>query len=886
MPAILVVRSSIPRATLVFVGREAELPRLEQSIASVPVSLLYGVAGVGKSALAYVAAARWNGTVAYRQIVEGESLNIAVDGARRALTHEPVVETLDADERIADLAEVLNRTSGMLVLDDLHRLALEDRRNLIGALCRLLRTGRLLATSRERIARDADSHDRFELRLSGLDVAAGRSLWMALDDLYGASAGFERAWARSNGSPLFLRRAHAGDLDENDPIAAAVCSLTSDERRVAGAIALAEVRLPTNLVMALLPRESSREVLRALSRRLIVDVDGESTCAMHDLFRDALRDHLTAAEREALHGELARLLQTADLDPTTRVREACRHLAALGRYEDVGLCLLAHATELVRQGAASELLHALDAIPPERRGLEVQVAHARTLGRLLDLRGAYEEFHVLVKSAATPNPDLLLRFGQIAMITGHITIAGRAFEQVLNDPELPSSSRLRVQIAFALLQTYQGQGSSARKRLQALAAETVTLAELGELLWCEAVTLWIDERSIEALLPLRRALGIFRQTPATLRTELLAPATGIAIFAACGCLEEAEQMERHAEAVLQRGTDPRTRVVLKSMRALLAYESGERAAAMAALESVADSFERGGDVLGELWARVWCGRLLLTIGQRKAALSLLNEIRGRARSLGAESVVCAVDRSEAFDPVAQIRARDGGPIVDGKRSEATRSRALATLFAACEGNVLEVRALLGANAEVAIGSDYAIDRALGHLALAVLARLEGDAEQATAAFEAAAGQAKDGGADLGLVETFDAALGKLRIVTPTARRCVLEPPPDLDEAVAVIDARSHRLRVGRRWVSLDRRPVLRRLLYVLADRPGRFVTKESVIERVWSAAYHPAIHDAALWANIRRLRTLLRNSNLGIDFGEDGYRLRVPEGFVYLSAIV
>ncbi len=65
--------------------------------------------------------------------------------------------------------------------------------------------------------------------------------------------------------------------------------------------------------------------------------------------------------------------------------------------------------------------------------------------------------------------------------------------------------------------------------------------------------------------------------------------------------------------------------------------------------------------------------------------------------------------------------------------------------------------------------------------------------------------------------------------------------------------------------------------------PSAFVPKEILVERLWSAEYHPLIHDNPLWVNTRRLRSLLENSGLSVELAEDGYWLSVPDRFLFID---
>src|SRR5439155_25116361 len=104
---------------------------------------------------------------------------------RRQLAGGPVSEAATDDERLQDLVERMDATSALWLLDDLHRVGAAPRAALLRALGQSLRSGRLVATSRELLLIDPGGPDRLDLRLEGLDFPSTRSLWTQLDELYG-----------------------------------------------------------------------------------------------------------------------------------------------------------------------------------------------------------------------------------------------------------------------------------------------------------------------------------------------------------------------------------------------------------------------------------------------------------------------------------------------------------------------------------------------------------------------------------------------------------------------------------------------------------------------------------------------------------------------------
>ena len=411
----------------VFVGRRAELARLDEALARVPVALLCGVGGVGKSALAAAFAATWSGLVV-KADVTGELAELIEDTARLL---GGTIGPGPLDDRIGALADRVDGAGGLWLIDDLHRLDPAERRTLLRVLAARLRRARALATSRERVGIEAGGPDHAELRIGGLDDGEARELWLVLDTLYGVSEGLDVALARYGGNPFLLRRAHAGSLTDEDPVAESIMSLEGDARRVAGAVALSEIRLPVSLLDQLVEGSPGRELLRALADRLIIDVHADGSVSMHDLVRDAMRQALAPDERAALHEVLADRLRDADLDPARRAREACRHMRELDRHEEAARYLIERGGELDRYGAAGELLRGLEAIPSDRRTPEASIALAQVSARVLDLPRAFAEHERLLTARIGPWADLAPIHALLGLWTGQPERASRSVQELM-----------------------------------------------------------------------------------------------------------------------------------------------------------------------------------------------------------------------------------------------------------------------------------------------------------------------------------------------------------------------------------------------------------------------------------------------------------------------
>jgi len=853
----------IPGARAVFVGRDKELLRLEQALEDIAVAVLYGTAGVGKSALAAAVAERWGAPVA-RYTAADEPLAVLLDDVRRQLARGPVAEAASDIERVRDVAARLDELGGMLIVDDLHRLPVVVRAALLGELGNQLSVGRLVATSRERMPLRTRDAERFEMRLGELDVAGSHALWSALDRLHGAVPGFTQARLRTRGNPLFLRRAHAGDLGDDDPLSRAVRDLHADERLLAGALALTTQALPAATLVQLSPDGTG--ALRRLVTCMIIDLDGAGAALLHDLFREVILSSLSRDERASLHGALARVLITAQLEPVSTAREVCRHLAAGENWPELGAYLLRQAPELIRRGAVGELVRGLDQIPRTHRTAIVELARARALARLLQLHTAHDELRRLLEAELEPRFEIQLAFTQVALLTADLATAERVAREVLAVPQLPGPVLMRAQFVFAAVRAHRGAGDEAREFLASALARIDERFHQGYLTLCVALTYWLDGLDAECEAPMRRAQSLLADIPATFRTAILAPSFFTAVLARLGRFEEAAEVVARTESIAREGQDLRMRAEISSMRAMLLYERGEHAAALRLLEPVADAYERGGYTLGTLWARAWIGRILLQLGRRRRGLVLLDRTHRQAEELGVASVLRVIAVARAEDPLVLL-----------EHAATATMPSIAALLAAARGETLHARSLL------ASGSAHPLSRVLARLCDATLARVEGDHADAGAHVERALVAAAEADIDADFVPSVVATIGTLRVVTPSGCRLAPAHALHLPANVAMLDGRTHELHARGKVVSFRRRVAARRLLYAVASRPGATVINEQLARRCWDAEYNPLVHDNVIRVGVRRLRLLLAGTGIDVEHDGEGYRLCAPHGWCYVE---
>jgi DNA-binding response OmpR family regulator len=126
------------------------------------------------------------------------------------------------------------------------------------------------------------------------------------------------------------------------------------------------------------------------------------------------------------------------------------------------------------------------------------------------------------------------------------------------------------------------------------------------------------------------------------------------------------------------------------------------------------------------------------------------------------------------------------------------------------------------------------------------------------------------------------AVGSVRAITPRGRKLISTACATQLAAPVVADARTAEIRSRAGVVSLRKRPLLGKLFFALASRPGTSWSKDALAGLLWATSYKPLVHDNPLKVSVTRLRSMIGNQ-MSLDFDGDGYRLVVPDQFLYLD---
>ena len=827
-----------PRPPSLFVGRERERAQLERGLAQVPVAVICGLAGVGKSSLAYAIAA---GRPTVHATVRGPELGAVMDELRRGLG--PAPEVLGDDARAAALAEALDEREAVAVIDDLHALAADDQARLLGLVGARLTRGRVIATSRERPA-SAQGYDRVEVHLGGLTERAGRALWAALDELRGSTAGFARAFAASGGNPFLLRRSHAGDPSGPDPLIAAIAALPVEATWLLGAIALTGAPLGTDELAAITGRDP-RAALTVLRRALLIDLDGDGAPLLHELVRAAARAALGDDRTLALHAALATAL--AARRDAAGIHAAVRHWIDAGAPDRARAHLVATGKQLLALGASRAVAALTAELGAPHRALGA--LRARALVRLLDV-GEGERALRTAMQARPPSGAELSALGTLALCAGRFDDAKAALARAALDDEaspavkaaiagLDAVRRFHTEALAPAMADLARAASSARGGGRAVLAATATY-----LSWLERYAVGAersgtptsDNRAPSAHGYRAAALGALALGGYDIRA---APADSARALAAL-------------EAALAVHDDPLARIHTDGVRALRRWEDGDRLGASTALADLAGRADDAGYVLAVLWIQVFAARIAFVLGRRRHARGLLERVAHDARALGASALVRAASYGADDDPVARLAVLLHSP--GDAPSSSVRTRAFQALAAVCRGE-----------AAPALVPDprpgYHVEAALTHLAQGVVGRRQGGARGKTAWSRATAAAAT------ALAAADDDLLG--------AFVAVIDGDPGGPSAPVVIDSVRHELIAGAKTLPLGKRPVMRKLLYALAARAGDVLAKDELTQAAWGQPYDPLRHDNPLFVNLSRLRTLVKTVGVSVEADPDqgGYRL-------------
>ncbi|MFN0248491.1 MAG: AAA family ATPase [Kofleriaceae bacterium] len=479
MPVSLVHDAPRVSAPAVFVGRTAELERVDLASRHVRLVAIYGVGGIGKTAFmmkaAHAIAARANARIVHHDCRAGESPATLL----RALVHGLAIGSDARNRRPADdhdvfgaLLQHAEATPLVLCLDNAHRPTDPGVCEAIASLASRGVPLWVIVASRESLPFATTEIDHVVVRLSGLSPDETRALWEQLEQLYGPASSVLDPQS-SGGNPLLLKHHFTQrKIALRDQLG--LDTLTDEERELLRE--LATFRKPATAGYLL----ERRDALDALLRRFLVDERADGRFELHDVVREAVHASAWAPTQDhhARCFAFYRDRSAIDADELERLH----HASAAGMDESAEQILLARyagpLTQITPPNAVAQhqIAQAIDQLMTWRE-VHPSIAILRVLirGRMGDAITAYRQIQAL-RGPHQPMAELV--HAELALLLGHVHEAAGALSNSVEDPRLTAPIRA---LAYAMLTDVTRQGGDLVRSRQLLDAESSPLSEIGPL---------------------------------------------------------------------------------------------------------------------------------------------------------------------------------------------------------------------------------------------------------------------------------------------------------------------------------------------------------------------------------------------------------------------
>ncbi len=420
----LALRWRLPNPPPIFIGRGQERDRLVATVERAPVSIVWGLGGLGKTSLALtVVHERFARQVDHTLFVSlraaDASANVAVE-VTRALCAAQGLQSVDWNALLGNERELVQTAIDLaeegaywLVIDDLHNGTNASTEALLRDVARYARRSRWIATSR--IDWPLPEIKEQRLQLGGLTDGELVELAQRIDpDL--SSHDLKRIVATAGGSPWRMRMALGPDSHKtSDEV---LSGLAPEAVELVHTLAPVEVPLPKETLARALP-DTPAEAWHTLERRGIIEVRA-GRYRLHDMARALLHDRLDRERVAAWAKRMGDALGASD-EPSAWL-EALRLALTHHRIAEASDLLSRRSEALVSAGYASELWHLL--APVNDRALaRWRLQSGVELGT--------PEVLALLREPADASPDELTLWGQALFELGHMQEAADVAKRAL-----------------------------------------------------------------------------------------------------------------------------------------------------------------------------------------------------------------------------------------------------------------------------------------------------------------------------------------------------------------------------------------------------------------------------------------------------------------------
>jgi len=413
---LVTMTTDLPRPTRFF-GRARELESMVGLLDARPTCLLVqGIAGIGKTALAYQLVQEFTHrrNLLYHRCQDRESSKAFIESAADWVSQVSDTSLADyvaatpaprAKEVARLLLESLAESPALIVIDDHHKVSDEDLHEIVLHLVRGLEmTDELgvvvLTRSFREILPSKDSEGAIltlAFPLEGLDPDACRNLLTSFSELDPAQ--FQQIYAITRGHPLALELVNKGATTstyhgtlEKYVETEILARLTSAQKRVLSALCIFREPIPIEEI----PFEGdAHDVIEDLVSRGLARVSDGGNFDVHDLVREFVLRGMDPSLKRDLHTHAIKHYRTSS---SRGDLELLHHLTFSGGHDEAARMVVDRASELIRIGQLEliDIIASLDAnLVSPRTWSEVQMF----LGDMLALKGDWDGAELNYQSA-------------------------------------------------------------------------------------------------------------------------------------------------------------------------------------------------------------------------------------------------------------------------------------------------------------------------------------------------------------------------------------------------------------------------------------------------------------------------------------------------------
>ncbi len=652
----------IPQPPDIFIGREREKERIQQSLEGRRLFFLEGIEGIGKTCLALVLANTLEkehpGRVIWISCKEGWHIESLVrelvewlpEDFNKAYIEWDENNHLGIEERFLYLINILNMIEAYVFIEDLHYIKNEYFTQIVQILKKYLIEARFFFISRERPSiSPVEMLDFFELRLEGLQLEEGGKLVEALLSSRGFSpipeqAILEEVVRKLCGHPFLMKTFVALILEglgeplelldnlpdffqemEKNLILKVQDGLSESEQEILELLSISRIPLPKEMIGDLTLRET-------LERRFLLSKDSRGRYTVHYLIRQSIQRSLEKKDTVPYHLKLANFFkeslkkEKADVE---LAREAIHNFFLANLQSEVIELLSVYGGMLSSHGYYDEIIQFTD-----RGDLPLQLVVTRA--NVLSILGRWKESTELLSKLEGSVNDEKMRSEVLSSLAGAFLNQGKLgealshYEKALELLKKTKNTRgmLKVQNYLTFIHAFRGELSKASELSDEAIVNARGLgddASIAHSLRMKGLVLLERYQYKEALDVSIECLTRARKVGAA-RLTSWALLNGARALLGLGNLEESRNYVQEGLQRGERSLDTQVVGFFRREHAHLLFEEGKIDEALAELKKAEESFIHQGNRLGAAIARLTEAQIYLEKDAYREAQKELEEV--------------------------------------------------------------------------------------------------------------------------------------------------------------------------------------------------------------------------------------------------------------------